>query len=113
MTTAVSFLLALVMPCLEAWVRRKADPFMRSSLRDLVTTCATHFVLICEDEFVAAAIEDDEHRVGTEVMLVLGMPGMFTWVATPLLDMILHALKTKEIVVKHGTLIVYSRFTAG
>jgi hypothetical protein len=44
---------------------------------------------------------------------VLGMPGMFTWVATPLLDMILHALKTKEIVVKHGTLIVYSRFTAG
>ena len=103
MTAAVSFLLALVMPCLDACVRRNAEPFILRSLRDEVTTGARHLAhpplvpllpepLLWTTATVVLAADDVDEGDGTEVMLVLGMPGMFMCVGTPLLTILLELL---------------------
>ena len=88
---------------MDACVRRKAEPFIRSSLRDEVTTGARHLAfpplapllpepLLLTTAMVAlAATADDDvdEGDGTEVMLVFGMPGMFMCVGTPLLTTLL------------------------
>ena len=96
MTAAVSFLLALVMPCLDACVRRNAEPFILSSLRDEVTTGARHLappplvpLLSGLLLTVVLAADDVDEGDGTEVMLVFGMPGMFMCEGMPLLTTLL------------------------
>ena len=103
MTAAVSFLLAFVMPCLEACVRRNAEPFILNSLREEVTTGARHLApppplpLLPEPPRLTnetAADDDDvEEGDGTEVTLVFGMPGMLMCVGTPLLTTLLELKK--------------------